>query len=107
VAAELVAEEVGLELLFPLSVSPLDARPLQESVARTGKLVVVEEGTAHFDLASEVVARAVESYRGAGRLRVRRVAAEARPIPSALELELEVLPSVASLRVACLELFDE
>ena len=107
VAAELVAEEVGLELLFPLSVSPFDARPLQESVARTGKLVVVEEGTAHFDLASEVVARAVESYRGDGCLRVRRVAAEARPIPSALELELEVLPSVASLRAACLELFDE
>jgi pyruvate dehydrogenase E1 component beta subunit len=107
VAAELVAEEVGLDLLFPLSVSPLDARPLQESVARTGKLVVVEEGTAHFDLASEVVARAVENYRGAGCLRVRRVAAEARPIPSALELELEVLPSVASLRAACLELFDD
>jgi 2-oxoisovalerate dehydrogenase E1 component len=107
VAAELVAEEVGLELLFPLSVSPFDARPLQESVARTGKLVVVEEGTAHFDLASEVVARAAESYRGEGCLRVRRVAAQPRPIPSALELELEVLPSVASLRAACLELFDE
>ena len=59
VAAELVADEIGLDLLFPLSVSPFDARPLHESIARTGKLVVVEEGTAHFDLASEVVARAV------------------------------------------------
>ena len=107
VAAELVAEEIGLELLFPLSVSPFDARPLHESVARTGKLVVVEEGTAHFDLASEVVARAVEGYRGAGCLRVRRIAAQPRPIPSALALELAVLPSAASLRAACLELYDE
>jgi 2-oxoisovalerate dehydrogenase E1 component len=107
VAAELVAEEIGLELLFPLSVSPFDARPLHDSVARTGKLVVVEEGTAHFDLASEIVARAVEGYRGAGRLHVRRIAAQARPIPSALALELAVLPSAASLRAACLELYDE
>jgi len=107
VAAELAAEEIYLELLFPLSVSPLDARPLQESVTRTGKLVVVEEGTAHFDLASEVVARALEGYRGAGCLRVRRIAAQPRPIPSALELELAVLPSAASLREACLELYDE
>jgi 2-oxoisovalerate dehydrogenase E1 component len=107
VAAELVGEEIGLELVLPLSVSPFDARPLDESVARTGKLLVVEEGTAHFDLASEVVARAVEGYRGAGRLHVRRVAAKARPIPSALELELAVLPSTESLRAACLELYDE
>jgi pyruvate dehydrogenase E1 component beta subunit len=107
VAAELVAEEIGLELLFPLSVSPLDARPLHESVTRTGKLVVVEEGTANFDLASEVVARAVEGYRGAGRLRVRRISAQPRPIPNALQLELAVLPSAESLREACLELYDE
>lgn len=107
VAAELAAEEIGLELLFPLSVSPFDARPLQESVARTGKLVVIEEGTAHFDLGSEVVARAVEGYRGAGRLHVRRVAAQPRPIPSAIALELAVLPSAAALRAACLEIYDE
>jgi 2-oxoisovalerate dehydrogenase E1 component len=107
VAAELLAEEIALELLFPLSVSPLDARPLQEAVTRTGRLVVIEEGTAHFDLASEVVARALEGYRGTGCLRVRRIAAQPRPIPSALELELGVLPSAAALRDACLELYDE
>jgi pyruvate dehydrogenase E1 component beta subunit len=88
-------------------VSPLDARPVHESVARTGRLVVVEEGTAHFDLASETVATAAESYRGAGCLRVRRIAAQPRPIPSALPLELAVLPSVAALRAACLEVYDE
>jgi 2-oxoisovalerate dehydrogenase E1 component len=107
VAAELVAEEVGLELLFPLSVSPLDVRPVLESIARTGKLLVIEEGAAHFDLCSEVVAAAVEGYRAGGRLRVRRIAAQARPIPSALSLELVVLPSAARLQAACLELYDE
>jgi 2-oxoisovalerate dehydrogenase E1 component len=107
VAAELAAEEIGAELVFPLSVSPLDVRPLQASATRTGKLVVIEEGTAHFDLGSEVVAAAVEGYGGKGCLRVRRIAAEARPIPSALALELSVLPSAAALKAACLELYDE
>ena len=107
VAAELLAEEIGLELLFPLSVSPLDVRPLQESASRTGKLVVIEEGAAHFDLGSEAIAAALQGYAGSGCLRVRRIAAQPRPIPSALALELDVLPSAAALRTACLELFDE
>jgi pyruvate/2-oxoglutarate/acetoin dehydrogenase E1 component len=107
VAAELAREEIALELLFPLSVSPLDARPLQESATRTGKLVVIEEGSAHFDLASEVITAALEGYRGNGCLRVRRIAARPRPIPNALPLELEVLPSADAVRNACLELYDE
>ncbi|HUQ53044.1 MAG TPA: thiamine pyrophosphate-dependent enzyme [Gammaproteobacteria bacterium] len=106
VAAELRAEEIEVEILLPLSVSPFDARPVVESVARTRKLVVIEEGAAHFDLASEVIAAAAEACRGGG-LHARRVAARPRPIPSALKLELEVLPSVAALRSACLELYDE
>ena len=93
VAAELVAEEIALELLFSAQRLAARCAAVQESVTRTGKLVVVEEGSAHFDLASEVVARAVEGYRGAGSLRVRRIAAQPRPIPSALALELAVLPS--------------
>jgi 2-oxoisovalerate dehydrogenase E1 component len=107
VAAELHAEEIGLEILLPLSASPFDARPVLESIARTGKLLVVEEGAAHFDLGSEVIAAAAQGYRGNGRLHVRRVAARPRPIPNALPLELEVLPSPATVRAACLELYDE
>jgi 2-oxoisovalerate dehydrogenase E1 component len=107
VAAELHAEEICAEIVLPLCVSPFDARPVLESVARTGKLLVIEEGAAHFDLASEVIASAAQGFRGAGRLHVRRVAAHARPLPNALPLELEALPSVAAVRAACLELYDE
>lgn len=104
-AAELVAEEIGLELVFPLEVSPFDPRPVLESVRRTGRLVVIEEGAAHFDLASEVIAAVAEDDR-TGRVAVRRVAAKPRPVPSSLPLELEVLPSAAALEAACLELYD-
>jgi 2-oxoisovalerate dehydrogenase E1 component len=107
VVADLHADEVNVDIVLPLRVSPFDVRPVLESVARTGKLVVVEEGAAHFDLASEVIAAVAEAYRGKNRLQVRRVAAKPQPIPSALALELRVLPSAAALRAACLELYDE
>jgi len=107
VAVELQAEEIGVEIVLPLSVSPFDARPVLESVARTSRLVVVEEGAAHFDLASEVIAAAAQAYGGPGRLHVRRIAARPQPIPNALPLELDCLPSLATVRAACLELYDE
>lgn len=108
VAADLQRDdEIAVEIVLPLCVSPFDPRPVLESVARTGKLVVIEEGARHFDLGSEVIATAAAAYRGNGRLHVRRVTAKPQPIPSALPLELEVLPSATALRAACLELYDE
>ncbi|HKU15986.1 MAG TPA: thiamine pyrophosphate-dependent enzyme [Steroidobacteraceae bacterium] len=104
--AQLARDEVCADLLLPLQVSPLDTRHILESVARTGKLVIVEEGTAGFDLASEVIASVSIAYRGAKRLHVRRIAARPEPIPSAIDLEQQVLPSERDIVAACLELFD-
>ena len=99
-------EEINLELIFPLQISPLDLRPIIESVSRTGKLLVVEEGATGFDLASETIAGVCIAARGATALRARRIGAQPVPIPSAAELERRVLPSEAEIHAACLELFD-
>jgi 2-oxoisovalerate dehydrogenase E1 component len=99
-------DEINLELIFPLCVSPFDVAPILESVSRTGKLLVVEEGAAGFDLASEVIASVCIASRSVGPLHVRRLGAKAVPIPSAAELERAVLPGEADIRAACLELFD-
>jgi 2-oxoisovalerate dehydrogenase E1 component len=108
VAAELARdEEVSVELLFPLGASPFDVEPVLESIRPTGKLLVVEEGAAHFDLGSEVIAAVTVAYHGALPLRARRVSALPVPIPSSPALEREVLPSAERIRIACLELFDE
>jgi 2-oxoisovalerate dehydrogenase E1 component len=105
-AARLVAEEeVSIELIFPLEVSPFDAEPVLASVARTGKLLVVEEGTAGFDLASEVITAVSLGWRGVAPLRVRRLAARPMPVPSAIPLEQAVLPAEDDIVGACLELF--
>jgi 2-oxoisovalerate dehydrogenase E1 component len=99
-------EEIAPELLFPLSVSPLDIEPIRESVARTGRLLVVEEGAEGFDLAAEVISQVALGYRGSAPLRVHRLAAHAAPIPSAIDLERMVLPDQDDIYEACVELFD-
>lgn len=100
-------EEIGVELLFPLQVSPFIARAVLDSVERTGKLLVVEEGAAGFDLGAEVIAAVSIAHRGAQPMHCRRIGARPMPIPSALALERQMLPSVEDIVSACLELFDE
>ena len=99
-------EEIEIELIFPLQVSPFEAEPVLDSVARTGKLLVVEEGASGFDLASEVITTVSTARRQQGSLHCRRLAAHPRPIPNAMELERQVLPEVDDIVTACLELFD-
>lgn len=99
-------DEISVELIMPLRVSPFDAAPVLESVRRTGKLLVIEEGAEGFDLASEVIATVCIADKGSRPLKVRRLAARAVPIPSAMELERQVLPGEAEISAACLELFD-
>jgi 2-oxoisovalerate dehydrogenase E1 component len=99
-------EEIVVELIFPLVVSPLDTAVISDSVDRTGRLLVVEEGAEGFDLGAEVIARVCSAYQGSAPLRVRRLGARATPIPSSPELERGVLPDEQRIVDVCVELFD-
>jgi pyruvate/2-oxoglutarate/acetoin dehydrogenase E1 component len=105
--ALLVNEEIYVEAVFPLQVWPLDSAVIIESVTRTRKLLVVEEGASGYDLGSEVIASFSSAYRGEHGVRTRRIGAHPIPIPNALELERAVLPSEDSIFAACVELFDD
>jgi 2-oxoisovalerate dehydrogenase E1 component len=100
-------EEIVAELVFPLQLSPFVPDAVIESVARTGKLLVVEEGAAGYDLGAEVIATSAVACPPEVRARFRRIAARPAPIPSALPLEQLVLPDAERIVKACLELFDE
>ncbi len=107
VAARLSSEEeILVELILPLQVSPLNASAVVESISRTGRLLVVEEGASGFDLASELIARVSLEHRCEKRLHLRRLAAQPVPIPSAPGLESKVLPGESEIFNACVELFD-
>jgi 2-oxoisovalerate dehydrogenase E1 component len=80
------------EMIVPTSLSPLNLGPIVESVRRTGKLIVVEEGASFGSVGAEIVAQLREI---AGlRFEVRRVGGKTASIPSAPTLEAAALPSI-------------
>lgn len=100
-------EEVFVQLVFPLEISPLDMRALVQLVPPSGRVVIVEEGTAGFDIASELIAALVLAADRDTPPRFRRIAARPTVIPSSSDLEKQMLPDEAVIVRTCLELFDE
>ena len=86
-------DEIVAEYVVPSALAPLQLDPVLESVRRTGRLLIVEEGTAPWGFGAEVVARVAEdnSMRS---VRYARVGARHLPIPSARPAEDQVLPQV-------------
>jgi 2-oxoisovalerate dehydrogenase E1 component len=78
------------ELLVLTQISPLPVQSILDSVQKTGKLVVLEEGSAAGGVGSEVIASVIEQVNIA--VRAKRIAALPVPIPSVKSLEGEVLP---------------
>ena len=81
------------ELLVLLQLHPMDTQLVERSVRRSGRLIVVEDGSVSFGIGSEIVAQLTE--RGVPLPKVLRIGAEPVPIPSAATLEQQVLPTMA------------
>ncbi len=87
-------DEVLVEYVVVSQLAPLRAQPIIESVRRTTRLLVLEEGTEPWGFGAEVLARAAEEL-GAELRGCARVAAHHLPIPNARPLEDAVLPDSA------------
>lgn len=96
----LSADGIEVEIIDLRSVVPLDHVAVIESVARTGRLLVVDEDYRSFGLSGELVARTFEALGPACR-GVRRLAEPDVPIPAAKNLEDAVIPSIAAIAEAC------
>jgi 2-oxoisovalerate dehydrogenase E1 component len=96
--------EIAAEVICPTQLYPLDTRPIVESVAKTGRLLVVEEGLAFAAFGAEAIAQVVESGTVILR-RVGRLASPEHPIPACGPLEKALLPGpdrvVAAVRELC------
>jgi pyruvate dehydrogenase E1 component beta subunit len=93
-ARTLARDGIEVEVVDPRTLKPLDMDTIGGSVAKTGRLVVVNEGARAGGFASEVVARVVESCWSKLRAEPRRVTGADTPIPYAAALERHVLPAV-------------
>jgi len=97
-AAEALAKEgIDCELIDPRTTSPLDTDTILDSVARTGRLVVVDEGTPRCGVAADIAALVAEQAFAALRAPIRRVTAPHTPVPFAPSLEKLYIPSVGSI----------
>jgi len=78
------------ELIVPSLISRLPVDLVAESAAKTGRLLVIEEGTGFASIGSEMIAAVVEVL--SFKIKTRRVTAYPVPIPSVKSLENIVLP---------------
>jgi pyruvate/2-oxoglutarate/acetoin dehydrogenase E1 component len=93
-AAELAAEGIEAEVIDLRTLVPLDAATVLGSVARTGRLVVVEENPGQLGWGASVAAIAAQEAFGSLAAPVTRVSGGNVPLPVAASLEAEVDVSV-------------
>ncbi|MEY3711155.1 MAG: hypothetical protein RLZZ99_976 [Actinomycetota bacterium] len=105
-AAEIVkAAGIGVEVIDLRSVVPLDMKTVAESVAKTGRILVVDEDYLSFGLSAEIVTRLIEA--GVNLKSVKRLAVPDVPIPGALSLEEVVVPNAGSIQTAIEEMMGK
>lgn len=101
----LAAEGIAAEVIDLRSIVPLDSETVAKSVAKTSRLLVVDEDYMSFGLSAELVTRILEA--GVSPKAFARHAVPDVPIPGALSLEREVVPSVESIYLAAKGLMEE
>lgn len=100
-AAEVLADMgVSIEVIDPRTLSPLDHDTIVDSVARTGRLVVVQEATAPCSVASEVCAVVTESCFGSLRAAPIRVTSPFVNVPTPVDLVEARAPGVNDIVAA-------
>jgi pyruvate dehydrogenase E1 component beta subunit len=106
-AARLAEEGIEAEVLDLRSSLPLDEAAILATVARTGRLVIVQEAHAPCSVASEVAALVAEKGLYHLDAPIRRVTAQWAPIPFAPELEREVLPQEDQIVAAVRDVMEQ
>jgi 2-oxoisovalerate dehydrogenase E1 component len=88
--------EIIPEVIVPMSIFPLDLRPILSSVRKTGRLLIVEEGQGFCAFGAEVIAQIVEAMPNTLKS-IRRLSAAPRAIPSCKPAEDLLLPNSESI----------
>jgi pyruvate/2-oxoglutarate/acetoin dehydrogenase E1 component len=91
---QLAKSGIELEVVDLRTLKPLDMDTLGASIRKTGRLVVISEGSRAGGFASEVVARVVDEVYDSLQAAPVRVTAKDTPIPYAAQLERAVMPQV-------------
>jgi len=106
-AEQLTGEGVSVEVVDPRTVSPLDVETILQSVAKTGRLLVVDEAFGPCSIASEIAAQVADAGFDDLDAPIKRLNGAFAPTPYAPSLEKAVVPQVDDLIRAIRDLVEE
>ena len=107
ICESLEAQGISVELIDPRTVNPLDTETILGSLAKTGRLLVVDEAPAHCGFSAEIAARMADIGFDELDAPIKRHTGLACPTPYSPSLEKVVVPSADSIARAIRELVEE
>jgi pyruvate/2-oxoglutarate/acetoin dehydrogenase E1 component len=103
-AQQVAGEGVNAEVVDVRSLAPIDYQSIGDSVKKTGRVVIVEEGPKTGGVSAEIAAGIQERFGRHLKTPIIRVASPDIPVPFSPILENAYRPSVCQIRQAVLEL---
>jgi len=103
VARKLSREDISMEVVDPVTLSPLDTNTIIASVRKTGRLVVVHEACRFGGPGGEIVAAVTEYAFKDLKAPPQRVGAPFTPVPYNQALELAYIPDDEQIAAAVRE----
>ena len=91
---------ISAEVIDPVSLAPLDMETILTSVAKTGRLIVVDTAWTSCGLSGEILARVAEELQGSERPRLKRLGYEPVTCPTTKNLEDLFYPNPQKIAAA-------
>lgn len=95
---------ISAEVIDPIWLSPLDTETIVESVRKTGRLCVVDNGWLNCGAGAEIIARVVERLQGQRDIRVKRLGFAPVTCPPTPPLEDVFYPNARTIASAAFEM---
>lgn len=106
-AADLQAEGIDVEIIDLRTLAPLDSKTILASVAKTGRVIIVEEDCKTMGVGAEISAQVVEYGFKTLCSSIKRIACADVPIPCCSSLEQLALPDKGKIIDAVKQIMDE
>jgi len=106
-AEELNRDGISVEIIDPRTVAPLDVETIGRSVAKTGRLLILDEAFEPFGVGAEIAAQVADGFFDELDAPIRRLSGLHTPTPYSPALEAAVVPDAAAIRNAIRALLAE
>lgn len=93
-------EELNIEIIVPSLINAFPQDSLSESLKKSGRMVIVEEGTLSFGWGAEMSANVCSKYFNLLKVPIVRVGAKDLPIGNTRSIEDAILPQVSDVKSA-------